>query len=266
MIMRTVAICSMLFACCSLFGQSPASPAFDVASIKQSFFPDQAFFEGYSSAGTCNKANLGLSGNRVTFSRVTLCGLIRLAYEVHEYQVYGMPDWMRKREQSMYYDIEARADGDGPLTADRARAMLRTLLTDRFRLRLHNEKIEMPVYALIVSKGGPKLTVDSRGICMNRGAGFITGRGLLASCTPRMTMAQLADRLGQETERPVLDKTGLTGYHAFELRWTPEGSPIQPDSPPSLFTAIQDLGLKLEPEKILTEVLVIDQADKPTAN
>ena len=79
-------------------------------------------------------------------------------------------------------------------------------------------------------------------------------------------MAQLADRLGHETDRPVLDRTGLKGYHAFELRWTPEGGPIQPDSFPSLFTAIQALGLKLEPEKILTEVLVIDQVDKPTGN
>jgi uncharacterized protein (TIGR03435 family) len=256
----------MLFACCNLFGQSPASSAFEVASIKQSFFPDAAYFEGYSLAGTCNKANLAISGNRINFSKVTLCGLIRLAYDVFEYQVSGMPGWMKKREQSMYYDIEARAEGAGLLTTDQARAMLRTLLAERFRLRLHDEQTELPVYALIVNKDGPKLAIDPKGICMNRGPAFIIGPGILVSCTPRMTMAQLADSLGRETDRPVLDKTGLTGVHAFELRWTPEGAPTQTESAPSLFTAIQDLGLKLESAKIVTKVLVIDQVDKPTAN
>jgi uncharacterized protein (TIGR03435 family) len=260
------AIFSVLAAFFSLFGQSPASPVFEAVSIKQTFFPDQAFFEGYSSAGTCTKANLAISGNRISLSKVTLCGLIRLAYDVQEYQVSGKPDWMTKQEQSMYYDIEASANGDGALTADSARAMLRTLLADRFRLRLHDNKTELPVYALIVNKGGAKLTVDPQGICKNRGPGFIVDKGILASCTPRMTMAQLADRLAHETDRPVLDRTGLKGYHAFELRWTPEGAPTQPDSAPSLFAAVQDLGLKLEPEKIVTDVLVIDQADKPVAN
>ena len=90
---------------------------------------------------------------------------------------------------------------------------------------------------------------------------------LTGTCFPNMDMQEFAYDLTHILERPVFDRTGLTGKYAFEMRWSPEGTEPGPDTPPSIFTAIQEqLGLKLEPGKAPLEFIVIDRAERPSTN
>jgi uncharacterized protein (TIGR03435 family) len=134
--MRTALLCSMLLVASFTFAQSPAPAAFEVASIKQARFESDAFFMGYSRAGTCARRFVSVNGNRIAFSEITLCMLIQAAYEIPNYQIVGAPAWMLKADQSNYYDVEARVATDTELTPNLAREMLRTLLADRFQLKL----------------------------------------------------------------------------------------------------------------------------------
>jgi uncharacterized protein (TIGR03435 family) len=167
---------------------------------------------------------------------------------------------MPSAEPSEYFEIDARAGTTA--TIDEARAMLQSLLAERFRLRVHREPRETPVYVLTAAKGGPKKTA-----CTNPEAPSVYTSGRLLSCRPTLPMGRVAQLLGRETHRPVLVDTGLTGPDVFELYWLPEGAEPQPDSPPSLFTAIQEqLGLKLEARRGTVEAIVVDHAEGPSAN
>jgi uncharacterized protein (TIGR03435 family) len=169
--------------------------------------------------------------------------------------------------------------------------MVQSLLAERFNLKVSHETRELPVYALVIAKNGPKLTPTTappvappgdrppgepnphnRGIMM-KGNGDLTGSGT--------SISLLADVLSRQQElgnRLVLDKTGLTGDYDWTLKWTPtsmspaSGADVTPppagdSSAPSLFTAIQEqLGLKLEPQKGKVAVVVIDHIDPPSAN
>jgi uncharacterized protein (TIGR03435 family) len=180
-------------------------------------------------------------------------------------RIYDEPHDMAKAEFSNFYDIQAIADGASPLTMERAVIMLRSLMEDRFQLKLHREVREMPVYALVIAKSGSKLQTTADGVCSARNnLGPAHG---IANCNPTTSTAQLAEMLRAQTDRPVLDRTGLTGQYAFRLRWSADGDPVEPNAPPSFFTAVQEqLGLRLEPLKAAVEVLVIDHAERPSEN
>jgi uncharacterized protein (TIGR03435 family) len=155
----------------------------------------------------------------------------------------GCRQTSRRANASNFFEVDARAAGETTPSMDDARAMLRALLADRFLLRAHHDPRDARIYALTVAKGGPKMTP-----CSNPNAASIFSPGLLLSCTPPMPIARIVQLLSREAGRPVVDKTGLTGTLTFELRWLPEGAPSQLDSPPALFTAIQEqCGLKLAP-------------------
>jgi bla regulator protein blaR1 len=171
--------------------------------------------------------------------------------------------------------------------------MLRSLLADRFRLSVHNETRELPVYALTMARTDGRLgsqlkqsTVDCQAA---RGAGRggpPTGAGT-PPCSMRVApgalflsgfpLSQLATALSNFVRRTVVDSTGLAGTFDVELHWTPEqmpqgtapsgAPPLPPPDPngPSIFTAVQEqLGLKLEASKVPQEVLVIDHVELPT--
>jgi uncharacterized protein (TIGR03435 family) len=234
--------------------QPPALPqaraSFDVASIK--LHP-----------GTITmSADPAVRGRRVTGTASTLLDLITTAYGVKYDQVSGGPGW----GDSDHYDIDAKAEGDGILTKDQAQKMLQTLLAERFQLKIHRETKEVPVYALVVGKNGPKLketSADAPGKNFVRGGS--TGMHMEAT---RGTMEQLARQLSATAGRPVVDKTGLTGYYAYTLDWIPASRALEPDSDiPSMVTAIQEqLGLKLERAKGPIEMLIVDHAEKPSEN
>jgi len=144
--------------------------------------------------------------------------------------------------------------------------MLQTLLADRFQLKAHMEKKPLPVYALVVGKGGPKLAPADKG---HRFHG-VNGRNQFLEASS-ITMSDLADEIwnGFISDRPVVDRTGLTGTFKLRVEATPEfrinGNP-QPDDL-SIFIAVQEqLGLKLEPATAPIDILVVDSAQKPSEN
>ena len=249
--------------------QSSEQPRFDVASIK------------------INKANDGIvfsqsQKGRYVISGLTLAALIRSAYQVQEFQIVGGPDWMNGER----FDIEATYT-EAP-AGERARTdlMLRTLLVERFNLVVHNETRERPVYALVLARPdrrfGPQLEKSAADCATRKGSdacgssvgpGFIQSRG--------RTMAQFAESLsmltntGSSLNRLIVDRTNLDGSYDLTLRFTPENIPpgnvpgLPPVDPngPSIFTALQEqLGLKLDSQRAPVNVLVVDRAERPTAN
>lgn len=234
--------------------QPPAQPearaSFDVASIK------------LHSGNITFSSDPAVRGRTVTGTASTLLDLITNAYGVRYEQVSGGPSWL----SSDHYDISAKAEGEGTLTKEQARQMLQALLEDRFQLKIHRETKEVPVYALVVGKNGPKLKETSADAPGNN---FVRGSsaGLHMEAT-RGTMEQLARQLSTTAGRPVIDRTGLTGYYAYTLDWIPASRTPEPDSDtPSMVTAIQEqLGLKLERSKGPFEMLIVDRAEKPTEN
>jgi uncharacterized protein (TIGR03435 family) len=228
-----------------------STPAFEVASIKQHVF-----------AGGGGRLGMSISGSRVTISTLTLRSLILAAYNVKVYQISGGPSWAG--EAATAFDIEARANGTP--TVDQARVMLQSLLADRFQLKLRRETKDLPVYDLVIAKNGPKMkesAADTQGSQSMRGT---PARPRRMTYT-KMTMERFVSGLVNDAGRPVIDKTGLTGNYDFTLEYTPDGTPADAANGPSIFTALEEqLGLKLEPSKAPTEILVIDHAEKPNEN
>ncbi|HEV3220064.1 MAG TPA: TIGR03435 family protein [Candidatus Acidoferrales bacterium] len=224
---------------------------------------------------------------------VPLQYLVQEAFGVREYGISGGPDWLR----SEFYDVDAKmessvADALGKLPpAQRTVArqqMLQALLAERLSLKIHRETKEEPVYLLVIGKNGPKLQNSkpdnaqtypgpdgsaTRGrIQIGRGSG-----GGQKARADSVSMKLLEQWLTMELGRPVLDRTGLTGAYDFTLEWmpdmvqTPPPDAVSADSLPgipgaSIFTAVQQLGLKLEPGKSPLEVIVIDHVEKPSGN
>lgn len=190
-------------------------------------------------------------GGRFTATAITVDSLIRSAYRIQGYQLVGAPGWFSTKR----YDISAKAD-ESP--APTQQTLLRALLKDQFKLVVHDETREMPVFGLVLSRSdgrlGPKL-VKSDSDCAACGARSNSG-SFSGKAVP---ISQLAASLGFFAGRFVIDRTALTGGYDMELTWTPDDS-----DGPSLFTALQEqLGLKLVPERGPVSVLVVDRAAEP---
>jgi len=257
------------------------SRSFEVVSIKPAEFPNDDFRAGFLQGyGECGSTRPVISGNRVSWRIISACGIVRFAYDLPEYAVAGAPDWMTKKEQSVFYVVEARAAQ--PVTVQEAREMFRPVLAERFGLKFHRETRPLPVYELVVAKGGHKLKAPCEGPAMNvarvgsarsdehvdadtESARMLDSRlSGYSSCS--QNMAQFVAQLKRSVDRPVIDKTGLKGNYSISLRWSPENSRDQTGGP-TIWTALQEqLGLKLEASRDQVEVLVIDHAEKPTAN
>jgi uncharacterized protein (TIGR03435 family) len=235
--------------------------SFDVASVRNG----DPSFRGMS-------MHVSPSGFNVT--NVTLKFLIQYAWDVKKFQILGGPGWIG----SDLFTIEAKSDNGQDVDfdhadsesyrafAERLHLKVRSLLADRFTLRLHREQRVMPVYELVLAAGGPKLSPSA-----NEQEGLTSGPGLLKGSGVRAST--IASGLSDATERVVIDRSGLSGYYDYTLKWTPEmASGTEPQAPQkdggvSLFTAVQEqLGLKLKAAKGPVEVLVIDGAEKPAAN
>jgi uncharacterized protein (TIGR03435 family) len=197
--------------------------------------------------------------------------LIEEAYDIRDFQVSGGPDWVNRDQ----FDITAKAEGDA--SKAQVRAMLQRLLTERFTLVLRRESKEVNVYTLTVGKAGPKLKevkLDEDNATRGMRFGGI-GRiaGLMATMPQLVVMLSDIKLNGSAIlDRPVLDRTGLTGVYDFKLEWSAEeqsadrATSANPAAP-SIFTAVQEqLGLKLESTKAPIEFFVIEQAAKPTEN
>jgi uncharacterized protein (TIGR03435 family) len=222
--------------------------AFEAVSIKP--HPEPINFSSYSTSGTLAK-----------WTASTLMDLIAGAYDLNYYQITGGPSWAG----SDHFDIVARGARESALTKDQFREMTRATLADRFQLGMHLETREMPVLALLVGKGGPKLQAPNTAKPGMRTIGNSTG---IHITTSQSSMAQLADQLSATAGRPVIDRTGLGGVWAFRLDFNPGLPSANADSdPPPMSVAVQgQLGLKLESATATVDILVIEKATKPSEN
>ena len=276
---------------------SGPAPKFEVASIK----PDKTETPGRMLFRIMDPSNDG----RFYATGPTLKMLIRIAYDVQDSQIVGGPSWMN----SEHFDIQAKADDavnaqlkklspdDGVALKHR---MLQALLLDRFKLSIRHETRNLPVYALVVEKNGPKFQQSKEDDSATPppgppGPGGRGGRTLMLRANggeQEMTfhdspLTSFAEFVAQQLGRTVVDRTGLKGNYDFELKWTPDESqrhmfggpgpgpgagPVtatgsMDSNGPTIFTAIREqLGLKLESQTGPVDVLVIDSADKPSAD
>jgi uncharacterized protein (TIGR03435 family) len=237
------------YVCLAVVAGAQAPPAFEAASIKPTHYQ-----------GGPLRVTSRVDADGINFSNTTLKACIQRAYGVKPYQVTG-PDWIGTER----YNIVAKASGPAPEAA--LLLMLQTLLADRFKLVFHRESKEMPVYALVGAKNGPKFKEAKGEGATQIGAG--DGEGVLFE---RAGMNALAGVLARSVDRPVLNDTGLNGLYDFKLTWTEDNGPRRPDAAepgdaPSIFTAVQEqLGLKLEARRAPVDILVIDRAGRPSEN
>ena len=264
--------------------QAASDPAFEVATLRP------------STSGNAGWRLQPQPGGRLTGTNVPAAALIRFAYNLPDFQISGGPGWLA----SDRFDIEAKAEGDPPI--DQKRLMLRTLLAERFKLTVHTETRELPIYVLMMARSdgrpGPQLrrteadcareavSLDDwagvgpatgtprcgffgfqPGTDLPRGRGGLAFRGL--------TLAQFAKRLVPTVRRSVIDQTGLAGYFDADFDFLAELPP--PPPPPglpnsfgsdpfvSVFTVLpEQLGLKLDSRRGPVDVLVIDRVEPPT--
>lgn len=210
-----------------------------------------------------------LPGGRFLATNVSLRMLLKEAYGMRDFQIDGAPGWF----DSARWDVSAKsekASSDEEMTE-----MLRALLVERFALKLRQEQKEVQVYALTVAKGGPKMKESAGGESeigvRIRGMGHLTGS--------KASMQQLAETLSDVRlngramlDRPVLDRTGLSGTYDFALEFSPDLAPsgdgaAPAPAGPSIFTAMgEQLGLKLETQKAPVKIFIIDHVQKASAN
>jgi len=260
--------------------EPPKAQTFDVASVK--LHP-----------GIGNVVRIQpLPGGRLVADSCSLRFLIQSAYGVQNSQISGGPGWLA----SDRFDIEAKADGS-PSDAQMVGPMLRVVLEDRFKLVVHREQKQLPVYELQIVGGGPKSPRSKPGGCIPPSSNFASAREEAGTTTRScgfagfgidglsrklemagVTMAEVAAALSRlQLGRTVIDKTGRDG-DTFDIRlnWAVD-APLEPTSDantdggkatgPSIFTALsEELGLRLVPAKAPVEVLLIDHAERPSAN
>jgi len=243
-------------------GQTPAPRAFDVASIKP------------AAPITGRPRGNKVLGDGVDFQATTLKYAITFAYTVKDYQVVG-PAWLTDSR----WEIVAKAAG--PATREDVAGMMRSLLADRFHLQAHTETRDYAGLALVIGKNGPKLKpAGADPSDPNVGLSFTStfrfgGGGRMRS--PRLSINGLANMIAGILGRPVSDETGIQGEYEVAFEYAPgesvqqisaAGAPApNPDPGVSIFTSIQELGLKLEPRKLQLPTIVIDKIEKtPTEN
>jgi uncharacterized protein (TIGR03435 family) len=278
---KTVSLLAVAFiAVAVMHSQTPApapssqasAPTYDVVSIKQ------------NKSGDGGKSMSAVSAS-FKGTNLTIVDLVMNSYDLtSDDLIYGLPGWTR----SAHFDIYAKIVNPDMkqidnLTDEQREAMILAILKDRFHFQAHLETKTLPVYDLVVAKGGAKFTGGNGPDAVTAAAlakrnitvgGMVTYNGEITAGA--MPLSSLVFNLTGVVGRTVVDKTGLTGKYNFELKWTPEhGVQASPDngqadaenSAPSIFTALQEqLGLKLQSSKGPVETLVVDHIEMPSEN
>jgi uncharacterized protein (TIGR03435 family) len=211
-------------------------------------------------------------GERYEATNSTVRQMLQVAFRIRSEQFAGIPGWLDAER----FDMQAKAEK--PSSPDELHVMLVNMLRDRMGLRYHIEKREMPIYALVLSSEGAKLTRRES----SAGDSSVTPHSnnlqtKLTGINARMDF--LAFRLSNdELDRPVVDMTGLKGTYDFEVNYTrqlrldfPSGGKIDGEDPdtrgPNIFTAFkQQLGLELRAQKGSVEIVVVDHAERLEGN
>ena len=246
------------------FGQSPSvNTGFDVVAIKRDTIP-------------ANGASTPpLQGGRLDFTNVTIKDILSLAYyPIDVLHIYGGPAWIGTER----YDIQATTS-ERSVSEERYHQMLQMMLADRFKLTVHQETRQEPIYALIPDKKGIKLKATPQSAC-TPASPEVTLQPNGTPCGQRyswnetrlegvgMTTTTLARFLGLVAGRPVIDRSGYVGMADIKLDFTPPyKDSSDPAAPPSIFTALpEQLGLRLQPERGPVDVLIIDRVERPSDN
>jgi uncharacterized protein (TIGR03435 family) len=242
-------------------GANVTLPGYDVVSIK----PNRS---GSGDNG------ISIDDGNFNATNVSLKRMILSAYGLKESQLEDLPRWA----ETDRFDIEAKIiEPDKKvleaLSPDQFREMRQPILTDRFALKYHREKKTLPVYELMVIKGGPKFkaTTDAeqksdKGVNgLRAGSISVHNTQLTATGVP---LSSIADSLSGQLHRIVIDRTGLKGNYNVMLSWTADDGPANSDATaPTLFTALQEqLGLRLQPSKAEVDTFVVDHVELPTEN
>ena len=239
--------------------ESGAAQKFEVASIR----PNQS---------GSTRVTVGTSpGGRYSATNLSLNSVIQTAFGVRDFQITGGPDWLGTDR----YDISAKAATPLELNNEQLKPYLQALLVERFNLKFHRTTKELPVYELMVTKTGPKLT-EHRGEG-NTSSKITVESGRARVKSVKMSMKALAENLSRQLGRTVIDKTGLSGEYDFGLEWAMELNGEESFlslveqhlglEGPSIFTALQDqLGLRLNSGKGPVEIISIDRLEKASAN
>jgi bla regulator protein BlaR1 len=261
-------------------------PKYEVASIKPYKADDF-------------RVRIMLTPDGISFHGVPARMMLQQAFGVEDDRILGEPAWIKSNR----YDVEAKvAPEDAPrlkdLKVEQRNAMMLQLLVDRFNLKYHHEQRELPMYAMVVAKGGLKMkptqadppgttAPDNDGPPPSAGSRPPMGKHMLMMNPGHLESTgastdMLSHIFSRQLQRTVVDKTGLSGEYDFTLDYTPDNMPMpphggpdggpKPEGPadqggPSLFTAVEEqLGLKLEATKGIVDVIVIDHIDPPTEN
>jgi uncharacterized protein (TIGR03435 family) len=232
--------------------------AFEVASVKP------------NTAG--GRMSVESSGDRFRAIGIGLGPLVLMAYDLNVRQISGLDHTFDDR-----YDIAAKADHR--VGSSEMRQMLQSLLADRFKLQLHWETRDVPVYSLTVTKGGPKLRHSEtpeddipRVRAPASAGGTETPSGVIYTHESMGDFAWALSRMARIGDRQVVDNTGLEGHYDFTLMFDRNPTPsVGTDTPlslgPDIFAALKEqLGLKLELAKAPVRLLVIDHVERPSAN
>jgi len=237
--------------------------SFEVASIK-------------SSATKAGPPGFKTRKGRFIGTNITARLIVAVAYGLQNFQVSDGPSWFN----SDSFDVDAKSL-DPSADTNQIRLMLQALLADRFKLAFHRETRESTIYALIVGRGGARITPSADqtpgGALGPNGSLRVSAHGLIGTAVPLPLFASV---LGQQLGRTIIDKTGLPGRFDMKLQWVPdmEPSPVGADdsanrsspsdlSSPSIFTAVREqLGLELQSTKGPTGFLIIDHVEKPSDN
>jgi len=222
---------------------------FDVVSIREN--------TGGAAGG---EQRMSLADGFLQVNNLLLKSLITSAYGVHEGLIVGLPGWA----EGAHYDVRARVTDADPaqlttMSREQRRALMAAMLEDRFQLIVHPVTKELPVYDLIITKGGPRFSESTREQHIEVHKSEFTETAV--------TIAGLSSLLEELVGRSVVDKTGLKGAYDFHLQWEPDLSAADRDTLPSIFTALQEqLGLKLRSNKGPVKTLSVDHIERPSEN
>ena len=248
--------------------------SYDAVSVK----PNQS--------GT-NRTRIMMNGGVYQATNVRVIDMISSAYNIKVDLISGMPGWT----DGARYDVTAKMSPEDAEALDKmtreertatSQAMMLAMLTERFHLKAHVETKELPVYDLVIAKGGSKIKEAMPGDTYENGFKGMNGKGgagMMHMGAGELTVqgveiSGLVNVLVSQLHRTVLDKTGLKGKYDFTLKFAPDhdGPPggdsgSSTDDAPSIFAALEEqLGLKLQPSKGPVDTLVIDHVEQPTEN
>jgi uncharacterized protein (TIGR03435 family) len=250
----------------SFASQSVAAPlTFEVASVKPSGSGINGFSGGchgidsvYGPSQSAAAPPLG----RCVIHDARLSHLISMAFSLQSMAMLKSdkgPDWVAVGAER--FDVEAKAEDPAKATEAQLHEMLQALLVERFKLKFHREETDMQGFALVVAKNGPKLEKSKEDEVESRLNGTMKPRDdePVTLNARKWSMPMLANLLSQ-AKGYVVDKTGLQGNYNFKLWWDDSASP-------SLFTALtEQLGLRLEPQKVPVSFFIVESAQRPNAN